>query len=85
LLKNIRDLNLQWASLDGEALLKAVPKLERLRGFDIAGLLGMKQDFGTLRSIDIQPYVAVSLLLKVLSRLLGLEDLQFEGTMFEPY
>lgn len=45
----------------------------------------MKQDFDMLRSIDIQAYVTVNLLLKVLGRLPSLEDLRFMGTMFEPY
>ncbi|KAF9119922.1 hypothetical protein BGW39_011803 [Mortierella sp. 14UC] len=85
LLPNLKDLNLQYLSLDAETLLRTAPQLERPEGSAITGIFALQQQHPTLRSLSLNTYINVSKHLLGLAHLPNLQDLRFKGVLSEPF
>ncbi|KAF9325519.1 hypothetical protein BGZ91_002356 [Linnemannia elongata] len=81
-MKYLRELALEWVSLDAEAFLDAVPQLEVLEAFKLRDLDMMQKDHNNLRSLYIPCDVEVDKLFRILDRLPGLESFRSNRVTF---
>ncbi|KAF8944616.1 hypothetical protein BGZ47_003986 [Haplosporangium gracile] len=85
-LKQLRDLDLELTLLDARTMLRLFPKLERLRIYNLDGLLmlPMQEQYSHLQALGLRTYVMFSHVIKVLDHLPGLEELWIKGVAVEP-
>ncbi|KAG0067440.1 hypothetical protein BGZ90_000995 [Linnemannia elongata] len=85
-LKELRDLDLELTLLDARTMLRLFPKLERLKIYNLDGLLMLsaQEQYSNLRHLGLRTYVLFTHVLKVLNHLPGLEELWIKGVAVEP-
>lgn len=85
-LKELRDLDLELTLLDARTMLRSFPKLERLKIYNMDGLLMLpsQEQYSNLRHLGLRTYVLLTHVLKVLHHLPGLEELRIKGVAVEP-
>ncbi|KAF9119925.1 hypothetical protein BGW39_011806, partial [Mortierella sp. 14UC] len=76
MMKDLKELDLEWMPLDLPALLDAAPQLGRLRGFALEKLLSLQQDYNRLRYLNYRNKIDIPELLQLLNHLPQLEELQ---------